>query len=329
MSAWFGGLGPALVATALSGFISIYIFSDPVFSLNVDVEDLLRVAAFSIVAVTVSALADGRRRAEEQLRAAHEGLERRVAERTNELAALNETLKGEIAHRQRAQVALMEHQARLQDLTDEVVVAEQRERRRIAERLHDEIGQILAVSQIRIGALREMTEPTRQGDELEAVEALVEEAITRTRSITCELSPPVLYELGLEAALQWLAGQFRRRPGASIEMQAEGEAWELSEEEGVTLFHVTRELLANVAKHAQAREVSVALAWGAAEVSVCVDDDGVGFDPASVSAREKPNSFGLFSARERLRRYGGTLDIESSPGAGTRAAARLPRARED
>jgi signal transduction histidine kinase len=325
MSAWYGGLGPGLVATALSGFLSIYIFSDPVFSLDVDVGDMLRVATFSAVAVAVSALADGRRRAEEQLRAAQEGLERRVDERTRELAELNETLKGEVAHRRQAQVALVEHQSRLQDLTDEVVLAEQRERRRIAERLHDEIGQILAVSQIRIGALRDMAGPTAQVKELEAIEGLVEEAISRTRSITCELSPPVLYELGLEAALQWLAGRFRQS-GTDIVMQVEGMSQQLSEEAGVTLFHVTRELLANVAKHSQARSVRVVLSWGAADVLVHVDDDGIGFDPASASPKEKPTSFGLFSARERLRRYGGTLDIESSPGRGTHANSRLPHA---
>lgn len=322
--AWYGGLGPALLSTALSAFVSIYAFSDPVYSVRVDPEDFLRVGAFVIVSVAVSALADGRRRADAALRQAQAGLEQRVAERTGELARVNTALQHEVREKQAAQNQLMEHQSRLQDLAAEVVLAEQRERRRIAERLHDDLAQLLALSQIRIGGLRALDDPARRLEEYDAIEDLVEEALTRTRSITCELSPPVLYELGLDAAIQWLVEQFRGQVRGTITLQCSGEFKGLSEEARITVFQISRELLANVAKHARARKVGVLLARDEGGVSILVEDDGVGFDPAEVAGRATSTSFGLFSIRERLKRHDGTLTITTEPGAGTRVAARLP-----
>ena len=325
VAAWYGGLGPGLLATALSAFVSIYAFSDPVYSVAVDAEDFLRVGAFVAVSVAVSALADGRRRAEEALRLAHAGLEQRVVERTEELARVNEALKREVAEKHAAQTQLIEHQARLRDLASEVVIAEERERRRVAERLHDDLGQLLALSQIRIGALAAIGDPVLREAECEAIEGLVEEALKRTRSITCELSPPVLYELGLEAALQWLVGQFEAQAAAAATLNCTGAGADLSEEVQVTLFQIARELLANVAKHARARSVRVSLRRDPHAATVSVEDDGVGFDQGASGTRAS-TSFGLFSIRERLRRHGGTLHILSEPGGGTQVTARLPLA---
>jgi signal transduction histidine kinase len=292
---------------------------------RVDAEDFLRVAAFTVVSVAVAALADGRRRAEAALRAAHAGLEQRVAERTRELARLNEALRHEVGEKQAAQNKLIEHQASLQDLAAEVVLAEQRERRRIAERLHDELAQLLALSQIRVGGLHEIEDRAALDREVGEIEDLVEEAVTRTRSITCELSPPVLYELGLPAALEWLAEQLRRQTGADVSVHVSGQPPKLSEDLNVTLFHTTRELLANVAKHARATRATVLLRCDRGAVSVVVEDDGVGFDPALVRPNPRDaTSFGLFSIRERLKPHGGTLHVLTEPGAGAQVTATLP-----
>jgi signal transduction histidine kinase len=155
----------------------------------------------------------------------------------------------------------------------------------------------------------------------------VEEAVSRTRSITCELSPPVLYELGLPAALEWLAEQLRRQSGADVVVHVTGQPPKLQEDLNVTLFHTTRELLANVAKHARATRVTVLLRCDRGAVSVVVEDDGVGFDPAQVrpNARDA-TSFGLFSIRERLKPHGGTLHVLTEPGAGAQVTATLPLA---
>ena len=324
LAAWHGGLRPGLLATCLSGFVSIYVFSEPVFSLHVDAADFLRVGVFLAVAVAVSALADGRRRAEEALRAAHAGLERRVAERTAELAQVNEALKQEVSVRRSAEQKLVEHQSHLQDLAAEVVLAEQRERRRIAERLHDDLGQLLALAQIRIGAFGHAADPARPVEELAAIESIVEEAISRTRSITCELSPPVLHELGLGAALHWLVEQFRKQSGLPVTLHCGREACDLSEEAKITLFQIARELLANAAKHALAKSVTLLLSCHDGHASLVVHDDGVGFGAEAADHPASQNAFGLFSIRERLRRHGGTLQILSEPGGGAQVIASLP-----
>ena len=325
ISAWYGGLGPALFATVLASFASIYFFSEPLYSMRMDVADVLRVSVFVAVAVLISALSAARRRAEEGLRAAHAGLEQRVADRTRQLAELNEALRREIAERQRAQAELVEHETRLRDLAAEVVLAEQRERRRLAAHLHDEVGQILALSQIRLARLRQLEDPERRQSMGDALEGLLEEAIARTRSLTCELSPPVLYELGLESALRWLAEQFGRQSGVAITVERQGQPpAEVSQDVSVMLFQVARELLANVAKHAKAAHAKVALVWENGEVAVVVEDDGVGFDARAVSQRAVSDSFGLFSIRERLSHQGGKMEVDARPGRGSRIAVRLP-----
>jgi signal transduction histidine kinase len=325
ISAWYGGLAPALVATVLASFASIYLFSEPIYSVEVGVADLLRVSVFFAVAVLISALSAARRRAEEGLRAAHAGLEQRVADRTRELAEVNEALRREIAERQRAQAELVEHETRLRDLAAEVVLAEQRERRRLAAHLHDEVGQILALSQIRLARLRQLDDPDRRESMSDALEGLLEEAISRTRSLTCELSPPVLYELGLEAALRWLAEQFGRQSGVAVAVERQGQPpAQVSEDVRVTLFQVARELLANVAKHARASRAKVALHWQAGEAAVVVEDDGVGFEAPAMSGPRVSDSFGLFSIRERLRHQGGKMEIDAGRGRGSRITVRLP-----
>jgi signal transduction histidine kinase len=108
-------------------------------------------------------------------------------------------------------------------------------------------------------------------------------------------------------------------------VHSSGDARGLSDEERFTLFQIVRELLANAVKHASARSVSVLLSCGAADVSVVVQDDGVGFDTNAGKGAAAANSFGLFSIRERLKRHGGTLRILSERGAGAQVTAWLPR----
>lgn len=144
--------------------------------------------------------------------------------------------------------------------------------------------------------------------------------------MTFELSPPVLYELGLEAALEWLAEQFQKRHRIPCELKDDGRAKPLGDDVRAMLFRAANELLLNVAKHAHAHAARVSVRRLAQEVRVTVEDDGVGFDTSEARARSR--GFGLFNIRERLEQIGGHVEIKSGPGRGTRVTIAAPLERK-
>ncbi len=153
----------------------------------------------------------------------------------------------------------------------------------------------------------------------------IDQAVTETRSLTTELGSPVLYELGLAPALEQLAEQAGERYGLCAEVCAEPLPGPLDQDEQVLLYQIARELLFNAAKHARARQATVALGATGDEVRLAVEDDGAGFDPAEVLGDgARGVGFGLFSVRERLAQRGGRLEILARPGHGARVAAVLP-----
>ena len=143
----------------------------------------------------------------------------------------------------------------------------------------------------------------------------VEQAISRTRSLTFELSPPVLHELGLGAAVEWLGEQMEKVHGFTFAFHNDEEPKPVDEEVGIFLFTSVRELLVNVAKHANAHKVQVSITKNGEGMVVEVKDDGRGFLPSKADLRSK--GFGLFSMRERLQHLGGHMSIASMPGNGT------------
>ena len=165
---------------------------------------------------------------------------------------------------------------------------------------------------------------------------LIEGAIHDTRSLIFELSPPILYELGLEPAVEWLVERLEERVGIAGTFQGDRAAKPLAQDLQVALFQAVRELLENVGKHARATRFEVTLARDGQRIRMQIEDDGVGFDPAVLSSSPPGKGYGLFNIKERLGLLGGTLEIESNPGAGTRvllsaplAAALKPLAVED
>jgi signal transduction histidine kinase len=199
-------------------------------------------------------------------------------------------------------------------------VAEERERRNLARDLHDDLGQLLSLAGIRLAQLREAPPgelPTRLGE----IEKLVGDAQERTGSLTFRLSPPLLHDVGLAAAAEWLAEEIERTYGLRVSVDDDGRPKPLDEATRSILFRALRELLINVARHAQTSSAHVRLWRSDAEVGVSVDDDGVGFD-SSV----EPAGFGLVSVRERLRHVGGDMTIESVPGDGARVVLVAPTA---
>jgi len=231
----------------------------------------------------------------------------------------------DITERKKAEEKLLVYQKELRSLASELSLAEERLRRRMATNVHDHIGQTLAISKIKIESLAESVSSPEYANALEDVGNLIAQAIESTRSLTFELSPPVLYELGFEAAMEWLVRQTRQQHNLSAEFKDDGQAKPLDSDVRVLLFQAVRELLVNVAKHAQARNVEVSTQRVGGEIQVVVEDDGVGFDISQSRSQDyRTAGFGLFSIRERLDHIGGHIDISSKPDHGSRITLVAP-----
>ena len=206
----------------------------------------------------------------------------------------------------------------LRRAASEASLAEQRERRKLASDLHDDAGQLLSLASLKLRALADALTGERDGQFRELAEVLAE-ARRRIASLSFQLSPPLLHDVGLVAATRWLAEDLGRRYGLVVKV-AESEELALDETTRVTLFRAIRELLINVTKHAGVAEARVRI-WSEGSLArAAVEDSGVGFAPDADAG-----GFGLLALRERLGQLGGTLSIGSGPGAtGSRVVASLP-----
>jgi PAS domain S-box-containing protein len=234
----------------------------------------------------------------------------------------------ELTERRRAEAAARAHEERVRAMSAELMLAEERERRRIATVLHDAVGQTLALAKLKIDSMRQQQQPQQADRGLPArlaeVYGLIDYAVQHTRTLTNELSPPVLYELGLEAALQWLADRAREQHGLAADFEDDGQPKPVGPEVRTVLFQATRELLVNVAKHARATRCRVSVRRAGNEIEIRVEDDGSGFDPTAGPPAGAAGGFGLFNVRERIARLGGRVGIDSRPGQGTRVTLAVP-----
>jgi PAS domain S-box-containing protein len=236
-----------------------------------------------------------RKRAEESLARAKNELEQRVAERTAQLRAL----------------------------AGELTLSEQRERSRLAKILHDHLQQLLVAAKFRLAILGKGAEDLMK-QAIKEVEELIDESISSSRSLTAELSPPILHAAGLKAGLEWLSRRMADRQGLLVDLELE-EIGDLPDDLKILLFESVRELLFNVAKHAHTRSSTVNLKRVDGFLQLAVSDQGVGFDPGVTSRPgESGKGFGLFSVRERLGLFGGKLEIQSAPGSGSRVFLSVP-----
>lgn len=221
----------------------------------------------------------------------------------------------------RTRKALRYSRDKLRVLAGELALTEQRERKRLARILHDELQQLLMASRHKVEALGA---PTRRRPAAPAVQDaadLIQKAIECSRSLTGELSPPLPAHGGLAGALEWLADAMRRQHGLSVSVDARHDASPRSEGALWLLYQSVRELLFNSVKHSGARSARVHARREADEVRVVVSDRGAGFDPQTVAAGR---GFGLPSIRERLELLGGRLEIDSRRGRGSRFTLRVP-----
>jgi PAS domain S-box-containing protein len=233
-------------------------------------------------------------------------------------------LAQDVTERRRAEREILESREQLRALAAELTTVEERERRRIGSFLHDQIGQDLAVLRMKSGELSTLVEGSTAENLIGEIRDVLDEAITNTRALTFDLSPPILYELGLEAALEWVAERLAEAHDLEIDFVDDGSQKPLAEDIAPQLFRMTRELLINVIKHAQARTASVKMFSNGDSLEILVEDDGVGFEGSVRSRGVGGGGFGLFSIRERLRSIGGRLEIDSGPLRGTRARIMAP-----
>jgi signal transduction histidine kinase/ActR/RegA family two-component response regulator len=239
----------------------------------------------------------------EDLRKAKADLEQKVEERT-----------GELRH-QAAQLRL---------LAGKLTLTEQQERRRIARVLHDDLQQLLVASKFRLTVLSRHQDVVVQ-QATQEVEQLIADAIQSSRSLTAELSPPILHEAGLKTGLEWLARWMADRHGLFVDLTLEPEAAPVPDDVRILLFEAVRELLFNSVKHARTRSAIVNLRYLDRQVQVVVSDQGVGFDPKAILSKEAPGGgFGLFSIRERMQLIGGKMETDSAPGKGSRFVLTAP-----
>jgi signal transduction histidine kinase len=231
----------------------------------------------------------------------------------------------DITERRESEEKIRTYQEQLQSLASELSLTEERERRRLATVLHDHIAQLLVVAKGKFEKMQESTLYRSLAKPMEEIRRLIEESIRYTRSLVFELSPPILYELGFEPAMEWLAEHMQEQYGLVVSIEDDDLPKPLDNEARVLLFRAVRELLFNVLKHAQASCALVCMRRDGEHLRVIVEDNGVGFAPDKLSALSgKIEGFGLFSIRERLNYFGGRMEIESTPGEATRVILTVP-----
>ena len=269
--------------------------SENVLKLNSELEDVNRSLSSDIIA---------RKQAEEALRDLNASLEQRVAERTAEVQRQSDHLRA---------------------LAAELIQAEQKERKRLAKVLHDHIQQLLVAARMQMGLMQRQGLPERFHAVKLGVDAILQEALDASRSLAVELSPPILHQAGLIAALNWLSSRLQEKNQFMVRLRADNKAEPATEDVRLLLFEAARELLLNAMKHSGVSEADVTLARTDGYVKMIVSDAGKGFDADLLRKRSAgETSFGLFSIQQRLTHIGGRMDMATAPGRGTTITLTVP-----
>jgi signal transduction histidine kinase len=221
--------------------------------------------------------------------------------------------------------ALEQSQERLRGLTERLTVARDEESARIAQELHDRLGQELTVLKLELENLRRRA-PESLLPSIEEMDRQINTAADSVRRISSELRPGVLDRLGLAAGLEWLLREFERHSNITTDIVADPSIGEVDPAVSTALFRITQEALTNIARHAEASVVELRLARRDGRIELRLRDDGRGFEPDSVRRKA---SLGLLGMEERARRLGGTMSIESSVGAGTVLMVIIPEGRPE
>jgi signal transduction histidine kinase len=240
-----------------------------------------------------------RKKSEEEIRELSRTLEQRVTERTRQV----------------------------RELTSSLVRAEQRERRRLSETLHDELQQLLYGAQLKLRLARDETAGSRHEEAMQRLteaEALLLQGTRITRQLSVDLNPPILKHEGVRSILGWLSGHMKDLHGLDVRVDADDEVRIEDADVRVLMFQICRELLFNIAKHSRASVANVTLKVLDDELLVGFSDDGTGFDVDAMH-EDSHTKVGLHQVEERVGLLGGRIEIVSAPGEGTTITLHLPK----
>jgi signal transduction histidine kinase len=254
------------------------------------------------------------------------GVNKRRKKAFDILMVTQKQLKLEIDERKAAEQNLIDYQKRLKALTTELILTEQKQRHDFADYLHDEIGQQLFATRLQLEQLKESLSSSKDKNILENAVNTLNLVIDQSRSLTTELGPPILYELGLEKALDWLTEQAHKKYDLIVAFHDDNKKKPLEDEVKIFLYQAVSELLMNVAKHAKTKNVRVSVKRDDANIRIRVEDSGVGFSVSNgdYSGATRGGGIGLFRIKERAEQLGGRVKITSQTNHGTYITLVLP-----
>jgi PAS domain S-box-containing protein len=234
----------------------------------------------------------------------------------------------DITDRKQAEEALRESEKQLRYLSSQLLTIQEQERKRISGELHDELGQALAVIKLRINFIKRRLRKDQpvMNEDCEGTLQYIDQVIENVRRLSRDLSPSILEDLGFSAALRWMVSEFLKHDHPlKISLEVEDIDHFVSQKAHIILYRIFQEVLTNIEKHAQATHVSLAIKKEGDKISFSVEDNGKGFDLSEVTARNSSEKgLGLATLKERVRMLGGSLDLWSEKGKGTRISFAIP-----
>jgi len=296
------------VASVATIALVLYLQDDPISTITEGWNLFLVFGFFEIVTFLLSNL-------KEHI-AISERLAKDLQERNTALIAKDEE------HKQAGE-KILTYQKGLQILIQRLSLLEERQRKEISEELHDNIGQTLALSKIKLTSLQQVTSSAEISSELEEIKELMEQSIQFTRSLYFEVGSPILHKLGLIAGIKWLCEHFKDKYGITIEFTHDDISRQLEGDISVLLFRTIQELLINIVKHANTHRAGISVTSEGNNLRIEIKDEGVGFDSSNRDYSGN-GSLGLFIIKERINFLRGTFDIVSEPKSGTRCTIVVP-----
>jgi len=269
-----------------------------------------------------------RKRVEEALKAAHDEMEQKVKDRTAELRFMVAQLKEEVTHRLQAEKSLKESAARLRHLSSRLLDAQEKERKRLAAELHDELGHALLTIKLQLRVLERGLTPEQKklAEDIQTMQPFIDGVLDNVRRLYFDLSPGNLEDLGLTGALRQILSEFaKNHPDIRWKVKLDNLDADFSLPTQTVIYRIVQEILTNIGKHAKPTRVSVRVERNHAAARFTVEDNGCGFDTSQIHSLADPNQgLGLAAMEERVRMQGGTLEIISRENQGTRIAFTLP-----